>query len=72
MSGPTPPPLAIDVEGLLRCLHLAYMRRAAREVLATARASLERQRQAFLADPGTNTPVWRAKRPSSPTRTDLF
>src|SRR5438128_10909843 len=38
MSGPTPPPLPAELEALLRRMHLAYMRRAAPEVLATARA----------------------------------
>ena len=38
MSGPTPPPLPAELEALLRRMHLPYMRRAAPEVLATARA----------------------------------
>jgi DNA replication protein DnaC len=38
MSGPTPPPLAAELEALLRRMHLPYMRRAAPEVLATARS----------------------------------
>jgi len=38
MSGPTPPPLAPELEALLRHMHLPYMRRAAPEVLATARS----------------------------------
>jgi DNA replication protein DnaC len=38
MSGPTPPPLPLELEALLRRRHLPYMRRAAPEVLATARA----------------------------------
>ena len=38
MSGPTAPALAADVEALLRRMHLPYMRQAAPEVLATARA----------------------------------
>src|SRR5262245_33843666 len=38
MTGPTPPPLATEVEALLRRMRLPYMRRAAPEVLATARA----------------------------------
>lgn len=38
MSGPVPPPLPPEVEALLRRMHLPYMRRAAPEVLATARA----------------------------------
>ena len=38
MSGPTPPPLPAELEALLRHMHLPYMRRAAPEVLATARA----------------------------------
>ena len=32
--------------------------------------SHDRQRLAFLADLGTNTPAWRAKRSSSPSPTD--
>src|ERR1051326_7448899 len=38
MSGPTPPPLSAELEALLRHMHLPYMRRAAPEVLATARS----------------------------------
>src|SRR5215211_6665914 len=38
MTGPTPPPLAPELEALLRRMHLPYMRRAAPEVLATARS----------------------------------
>jgi DNA replication protein DnaC len=38
MSGPTPPPLPAELEALMRRMHLPYMRRAAPEVLATARA----------------------------------
>src|SRR3982751_1172218 len=38
MSGPTPPPLPTELEALLRQMRLPYMRRAAPEVLATARA----------------------------------
>ena len=38
MSGPTPPPLPTDLEALLRQMRLPYMRRAAPEVLATAKA----------------------------------
>ena len=38
MSAPAPPPLAADLEALLRHMHLPYMRRAAPEVLATAKA----------------------------------
>src|SRR5438105_12329241 len=38
MSGPTPPPLPAELEALLRRMHLPYMRRAAPEILATARA----------------------------------
>jgi hypothetical protein len=38
MSGPTPPPLPAEVEALMRHMHLPYMRRAAPEVLATARS----------------------------------
>ncbi len=38
MTGPTPPPLPAELEALLRRMHLPYMRRAAPEVLATARS----------------------------------
>src|SRR5262245_59853254 len=38
MTGPTPPPLPPELEALLRHMHLPYMRRAAPEVLATARS----------------------------------
>jgi DNA replication protein DnaC len=38
MTGPTPPPLPAELEALLRRMHLPYMRRAAPEVLATAKA----------------------------------
>src|SRR2546427_6088773 len=38
MSGPTPPPLPAELEALLRRMRLPYMRRAAPEVLATAKA----------------------------------
>src|SRR5205807_10248848 len=38
MSGPTPPPLPAELEALLRRMRLPYLRRAAPEVLATARA----------------------------------
>lgn len=38
MTGPVAPPLADDLEALLRHMHLPYMRRAAPEVLATAKA----------------------------------
>ncbi len=38
MTMPTPPPVAAEVEALLRRLRLPHMRRAAADVLATARA----------------------------------
>src|SRR5438067_3883049 len=38
MSGPTPPPLPPGLELLLRHMPVPYMRRAAPEVLATARS----------------------------------
>jgi hypothetical protein len=38
MSAPTPPPLPAELDALLRRMRLPYMRRAAPEVLATARA----------------------------------
>jgi DNA replication protein DnaC len=38
MTGPTPPPLPDDLEALLRRMHLPYIRQAAPEVLATAKA----------------------------------
>ena len=38
MNGPTPPPLPAELEAVLRRLRLPYVRRAAPEVLATARA----------------------------------
>src|ERR1700737_2963295 len=38
MTGPTPPPLPAELEALLRRMPLPYMRRAAPEVLATAKA----------------------------------
>src|ERR1700720_4560624 len=38
MSAATPPPLPAELEALLRRMHLPYMRRAAPEVLATAKA----------------------------------
>ena len=38
MRAPAPPPLPEDLEALLRRLRLPYIRRAAPEVLATARA----------------------------------
>jgi hypothetical protein len=38
MRAPEPPPLAEDIEALLRRLRLPHIRRAAPEVIATARA----------------------------------
>ena len=38
MRAPEPPPLAEDLEALLRRLRLPHIRRAAPEVIATARA----------------------------------
>src|SRR2546422_4796437 len=38
MTGQTPPPLPAELEALLRRMRLPYMRRAAPEVLATARS----------------------------------
>ncbi len=73
MRTPEPPPLPDDLEGLLRRLRLPHIRRAAPEVIATARAQRWEPAEVLGACSARSSPAgsarpWRpgARRPASP------